>query len=69
MTAKWKRIRPGLYHLNADGDVLAMVERGAETGMWWWATFDGRQILESTGTTSRLAWSKVNAFEAAGVTS
>jgi cation diffusion facilitator CzcD-associated flavoprotein CzcO len=39
-TTKWRRVRPGLYHLyrmtKAGVQFLALVERGAETGQWWW---------------------------------
>jgi hypothetical protein len=38
-TIKRKRIRPGLYHLvlPTQGDMLvAIIERGGETGVWWW---------------------------------
>lgn len=34
---KWKRVRPGLYRLNDDEGEVAFIERGAETGLWWWS--------------------------------
>jgi hypothetical protein len=58
MTAKWKRIRPGLYHLTSDGEVLAIVERGAETGSWWYQTIYG-----DTGRRARLVLAKQDASE------
>jgi hypothetical protein len=71
MTAKWKRIRPGLYHLKApNGDVLALVERGAETGMWWWEAYEPMDLgIMSAGHTGLLLWAKQYASAAAGVTS
>lgn len=33
----WRCIRGGLHRFYADGEIVAMCERGAETG-WWYAT-------------------------------
>lgn len=34
---RWVRIRPGYYRLlDVNGSIRGEVERGAETGHWWW---------------------------------
>lgn len=38
MKAKWRRIRPG-YCTARVGFNHATIERGAETGRWWWAVY------------------------------
>lgn len=37
MPVQWKRVRPGLYHMLDGVRYLGLVERGAETGWWWWS--------------------------------
>lgn len=33
---KWTRKRPGLYHgRDEQGDIVAVIERGAESDTWW----------------------------------
>jgi hypothetical protein len=40
-TTKWRRVRPGLYRLvDSTGNYSAWIERGAETGLWWWEAWD-----------------------------
>ncbi len=33
---RFTRIRPGLYKITGYGREGATIERGAETGKWWW---------------------------------
>lgn len=38
-TTKWRRVRPGYYRIGNEGETHAIVERGAETGRWWWTVY------------------------------
>jgi hypothetical protein len=39
-TTKWRRIRPGYYRARASIRSHAVIERGDETGRWWWTVYN-----------------------------
>lgn len=59
---KWKRIRPGLYTVEDTEDEV-IVERGAETGWWYFTVYRSKDFVGEHGRAERLKYAKARTEE------